>query len=78
MKKPAGKEIQRLSFSLILTIKPHSISKPSPNDEIARSGLNSSPINRPVAPKNSKIMVNRPSFSKSNRLNSFFICGDVK
>lgn len=78
IKSPTGKEIQILSFNFILTIKPHNMSRPSPKEDIVKMRLNFSPINNPVAPKNSKIIVNRPSFSKLNRLNSFFICGDMK
>jgi len=78
IKNTAGKEIQILSFNFILTIKPKNISRPSPKEDIVKIGLNFSPTNNPVAPKNSKIIVNRPSFSKLNRLNSFFIWGDIK
>ena len=59
-------------------MKPHNIRRPRPKDEIVKIGLNFSPTIKPVAPKNSNIIVNRPSFSISNRLNSFFMWGDMK
>ena len=67
-----------LSFDFILIIKPNNISKVRPIDDIIKIGVNFSPINRPMAPKSSNIMVNSPSFSILNRLNSFFIWGDKK
>jgi hypothetical protein len=73
IKNPAGIEIQILSFNFILTIKPNNISRPSPKEDKVKKKLKYSPINKPVAPKNCKIIANRPSFSKLNRLNSFFI-----
>lgn len=78
IKNPAGKEIQILSFNFIRTIKPNNISRPSPKEDNVKNRLKYSPINNPVAPKNSKITENRPSFSKLNRWNSFFIWGDMK
>lgn len=78
IKNTAGKDIQGLSFNFILTAKPHNISSPSPKDDIDNIRLNFSPINNPVAPSNSKIIVNSPNFPKLNRLNSFFIWGDMK
>ena len=65
-------------FVGILIIKPNNISKVRPIDDIIKIGVNFSPINRPMAPKSSNIMVNSPSLSKLNRLNSFFIWGDKK
>ncbi len=67
-----------LSFDFILIIKPDNISKARPIDDIIKIGLIFSPINRPMAPKSSNIMVNSPSLSKLNRLNSFFIWGVKK
>ena len=67
-----------LSFDFILIIKPNNISKVRPIDDSIKIGVNFSPINRPMAPKSSNIMVNSPSFSKLNRLNSFFIWGVKK
>gem|GEM_PF-3363857 len=78
IKNPAGKEIQILSFNFILTIKPNNISSPSPKEDNVKNRLKYSPNNKPVAPKNSKTIVNKPSFSNLNRLNSFFIWGDTK
>lgn len=78
IKNVAGKEIQILSFNFILTIKPQNINKKSPKDDTIKMGLNFNPTNKPVAPKNSSIIVNKPSFSKLNRLNSFFIFGNMK
>jgi hypothetical protein len=49
-----------------------------PKDDIIKIGLNFKPTSKPVAPKNSNTMVNKPNFSRLNRLNSFFICGDMK
>ena len=67
-----------LSFNFILAIKPNNISKARPKDEIIKIELNFSPTIKPVAPKNSKTIVNRPNFSNLNLLNSFFILDDVK
>ena len=67
-----------LSFSLILTITPKNMSTASPKDEIIKIGLNIKPTINPMAPKTSKVIVNRPIFSNPNRLNSFFICGEMK
>ena len=67
-----------LSFNFILTVNPHNISKARPKDEIVKIGLYISPAIKPAAPKNSRTIVNKPSFSKPNRLNSFFIPEDVK
>lgn len=78
MKKIAGREIQALSFCFILTTKPQNISRLSPKEDNAKIGFIISPANNPVAPKNSKIMIVSPSFSRLNRLNSFFIWGDMK
>lgn len=73
IKKPAGKEIQILSFNFIRTIKPHNISRPRPKEDIIKNKSYFNPSNKPVAPKNSNIIVNKPSFSRFSRLNSFFI-----
>ena len=78
MQKPAGNEISKLSFNFILTARPKNISNPMPNEDNVKIGLNFKPTSKPVAPKNSKTMVNKPNFSRLNRLNSFFICGDMK
>ncbi len=78
IKNTAGKDIQRLSFNFILTAKPQNISSPSPKDDIIKIKFHFIPTNNPVAPKNSNIIVNIPNFSKLNRLNSFFIWGDMK
>lgn len=67
-----------LSFNLILTSKPLNISRLRPKAEIVKIGLNFSPTIKPVAPRNSRSTVNRPSFSKLNRLNSFFMWDDMK
>ena len=74
----AGKEIHKVSFNFILTIKPNIINKPSPKDEIINIGFKNNPTIKPVAPKNSRVMINSPSFSNLKRLNSFFIFGDKK
>ena len=67
-----------LSYNFILTIRPDNISNARPKDEIVKIGLNLSPTIKLVAPVNCNIIVNKPIFSNPNRLNSFFICGEVK
>ena len=74
----AGKEIQRLSFILILTIKPSNINIASPPDDINKTGLKNKPTNSPIAPRISNRMVRSPNFSNLKRLNSFFIYGEIK
>ncbi len=69
----AGKEIQRPSFDLILTTKPSNINMASPPDDTNKIGLSNKPVNSPIAPKNSKIIVRSPNFSILKRLNSLFI-----
>jgi hypothetical protein len=54
------------------------MSNARPKDEIISNGLNRSPTNKPVAPKNCNVMIIRPNFSKPNRLNSIFIFDDLK
>lgn len=78
MQKKAGRETKRLSFKLILTIRPANISSASPREEIKRIKGNLSPTNKPKAPVISNKTIVNPSFSKPNRLNSFFICGSLK
>ena len=50
MQKKAGRETKRLSFKLILTMRPANISSASPREEIKRIKGNLSPINKPKAP----------------------------
>lgn len=69
---------KKLSFSLILLMKPSSINKESPPDDISRMGLKNRPTNNPKAPSISKIIINRPKCFKLNRSNSLFICGEIK
>lgn len=78
MKKKAGKDNRTLSFNFIRTANPQNISRESPKDATDKIGLYINPTNNPVAPKNSRTMVRRPIFSKLNRLNSFFMWGDMK
>jgi hypothetical protein len=78
IKKRAGKETQILSFNFNRTINPHNMSSEIPRDDTSRIRLYCNPINNPVAPISSRIIVSSPSFSKLNRLNSFFIWGDMK
>ena len=63
---------------MILNIKPININKASPPDDISKIVLNSKPTNKPIAPKISRIIVNKPNFSTFKRLNSFFILGEIK
>ena len=67
-----------LSFNFILTMRPASISNARPKDEIIRKKLNLRPTNKPKAPIICNKTVVNPIFSKPNRLNSFFIWGDLK
>jgi hypothetical protein len=78
MKNIAGMEIKMLSLNFILTINPHIIRRVRPKEEIINIKLNLSPTSSPAAPINCKTIVNRPIFSRLNRLNSFFIWGDMK
>ena len=54
------------------------MSNARPKDEIVKIGLNLSPTIKPVAPIDCNIIVTKPIFSNPNRLNSFFICGEMK
>ena len=67
-----------LSFNFNLTMTPANISIASPRDEMIRKKLNLRPTNKPKAPIISNKTVVNPIFSKPNRLNSFFICGELK
>jgi hypothetical protein len=78
MKNIAGKEIRKLSFDLILVIKPSIINKESPPDDISRMGLKNKPTNNPMAPSISNMIIKRPRDFKLNRSNSLFICGEMK
>lgn len=69
----AGKETKKLSFDLILVIKPNNINVASPADDISRAGLKNKPTNNPKAPSISKVITNIPNFFKSNLSNSLFI-----
>jgi hypothetical protein len=55
-----------------------SISVPKPKEERIRIGSYKKPTKRPVAPRNSKTIINNPSFSSLNLLNSSFIWGLIK
>lgn len=46
----AGKETNKLSRDLILTIKPKNINRESPPDDNTRMGLKNRPTNNPMAP----------------------------
>ena len=69
----AGNDTNKLSFDLILVIKPSNINKARPPDATSIIGLKNKPTNKPKAPSISKIITNIPSFFKSNRSNSLFI-----
>ncbi len=69
----AGEETKKLSFDLILVIKPSNINKASPPDDISSIGIKSKPANNPKAPRISKIIINRPNFFNLNLSNSVFI-----
>lgn len=78
MKNIAGKETKKLSFILILVMKPRNINKESPPDDINRMGLKNKPTNNPKAPSISNIIIKRPRCFKLNRSNSLVICGEMK
>ncbi len=69
----AGEETKKLSFDLILVIKPSNINKASPPADISNIGVKSKPANNPKAPSISKIIINRPNFFNLNLSNSVFI-----
>ena len=77
-KNKTGNDIQRLSLTFILIATPKNINVARPPAEISKTGRNLKPTSRPNAPNNSKIAVSVPAFSSPKRLNSFFICGDLK
>ena len=74
----AGEEAKKLSFDLILVIKPNNINRASPPEDISNIGVKLKPANKPKAPSISKIITNSPKFFKLNLSNSDFIWGDVK
>ena len=74
----AGEETKKLSFDLILVIKPSNINKASPPADISNIGVKSKPANNPKAPSISKIIINRPNFFNLNLSNSVFIWDEVK
>ena len=78
MKKKAGNDIQRLSLTFILIATPKNINIAKPPAEINKIRWNFKPTSRPTAPNNSKTAVSVPVLSSPKRLNSFFICGDLK
>ncbi len=78
IKNKAGNDIQRLSLTFILIARPKNINSAKPPAEINKIRWNFKPTSRPTAPNNSKTAVSVPAFSSPKRLNSFFICGDLK
>ena len=78
IKNKAGKDIQKLSFIFILIATPKNINIAKPPAEINKIRGNFKPTSRPTAPNNSKTAVSVPAFSNPKRLNSLFICGDLK
>ena len=78
IKNKAGNDIRKLSFTFILTTTPKNINSARPPAEINKTSRNFKPTSRPTAPNNSKTAVSVPAFSRPKRLNSFFICGDIK
>ncbi len=78
IKNSAGSVTHNESLILILVITPKNINSASPPEESNKIGLNFRPTTRPNAPNISKLAVSTPTFSSPNRLNSFFILGEVK
>ena len=78
IKNKAGKDIQKLSFIFILIATPKNINIARPPADINKIRGNFKPTSRPTAPNNSKPAVSVPAFSRPKRLNSLFICGDLK
>ncbi len=78
IKNKAGNDIQRLSLTFILTTTPKNINIVRPPAEINKISGIFNPTSRPTAPNNSKTAVSVPTFSSPKRLNSLFICGDLK
>ena len=78
IKIKAGKVIQRLSSTFILTATPKSIKIASPPEEINKMKGTFKPTSRPTPPNISKTAVSMPAFSSPKRLNSIFIWGVVK
>ena len=78
IKNKAGNDIQRLSLTFILVATPKNINSANPPAEINKISGTFKPTNKPTAPNNSKIAVRVPTLSSPKRLNSIFICGDVK
>ena len=78
IKSRAGNNIQKLSFIFILTATPKNINIARPPAEINKMSCTFKPTRRPTAPNNSKTAVSVPAFSSPKRLNSLFICGDLK
>ena len=56
----AGKVTKKLSFDLILIIKPSNINIASPPEDIISKGLKNNPTNNPMAPSISRIIINTP------------------
>ena len=78
IKNKAGSDIQRLSLAFILIAIPKNINIVRPPAEINKISCIFKPTSRPTAPNNSKTAVSVPAFSSPKRLNSLFICGDLK
>jgi len=66
------------SFDFIRTNKAINISKASPLADINNRVSNIKPTHKPRAPRISNTIVSSPNFSILNRLNSFFILGEIK
>lgn len=78
IKNKAGKDVQKLSLIFILIATPKNIRTVKPPAEINKIKGNFIPTSRPTAPNNSKTAVSVPAFASPKRLNSLFICGDLK
>lgn len=78
IKNHAGNDTQRLSLTFILVATPKNINSARPPAEINKMRRNFKPTSKPTAPNNSKTAVSVPAFSSPKRLNSFFICDDLK
>ena len=77
-KNKAGNADQRRSLTFILMTIPKNINTVRPPAEIIKISCIFKPTSSPVAPNNSKIAVSAPAFSSPKRLNSLFMCGNVK
>lgn len=78
MKNIAGKEAKKLSFTLILVIKPRNINKHRPPDDNSRIGFENNPTNNPQAPSICNEIINRLRCFRLNLWNSLAKWGEKK